>query len=61
MESSSCQVPLSSAFAEPTAVAATKAMIAKFIFEEEEEEEEEDEEEVVVAVRREGKHEREVL
>ena len=46
-------MPLSSAFAEPTAVAATKAMIAKFIFEEEEEELV-----VVVAVQREGKHER---
>ena len=49
-------MPLSSAFAEPTAVAAIKAMIAKFIFEEEEEEEEEVV--AVVAVQREGKHER---
>ena len=56
VESSSGWVPQSSAFAEPIAVAATKAMIAKIIFEEEEEEEEE-EEVVVVAVQREGKHE----
>ena len=49
-------MPQRSTFAEPTAVAATKAMIAKLIFEEVEEEEEE--EVGVVAVQREGKHER---
>ena len=56
LDSSSGWVPQRSTFAEPTAVAATKAMIAKLIFEEVEEEEEE--EVGVVAVQREGKHER---